>query len=541
MSEQEPTRAGDPYATSPFQPAWQVPTGDPSQPPPPGSPGAPPRPYTKQVSRRRLLIGAGAVGVGAAAITTGLLAWRGHLLSESGAPPVPASVMQTAHLLRRAGFGGRMSELQQFAALGYAGAVDHLLNYDQVADDIDTRLQALNLDLTRVTDEQRWWILRMIYSKRPFQEKMTLFWHGLLTSSYQKVGGRANYGYLVTQNRFLRDHALDTYDHLLLGMTQDPAMMWWLDLRLSKKNSPNENYARELMELFTLGVSGGYTQQDVHEAARALTGFHLARDGSVVYDPAQHDNGTKTLLGQTGNLDYRDVIRIVANHPATGPFLCRRIFQFFVHENPADADLQPLIAAYTKSGHSMKAVMQSLLLSPAFQSDAAYRARLKSPVEYVIGAIRQLELQTSGQGISVLLEQMGQNLFAPPNVAGWTGDQSSADWINTGTWLARVNFINGLLTGFKTGKQSAFQGAAQLLQNVITANKLATPTDVLNHFVGLLLDGQIAPDRLQLIHDYLTANASGPMLHLAAGATIPASGVSGMVYLLMSSPEYHLN
>lgn len=541
MSEQEPTHSGDPFVTSPYQPAWQ-PTTSGTPPPPPGSPGAPPRPRGKQVSRRNLLIGAGAVGVGAAAITTGLLAWRGQLhLGPSGPPPVPASVMQTAHLLRRAGFGGRMSELQQYAALGYSGAVDHLINYAQVTDDIDTRLQGLNLDLTRVADEQRWWILRMIYSKRPFQEKMTLFWHGLLTSSYQKVGGRANYGYLITQNRFLRDHALDTYDHILLGMTQDPAMMWWLDLRLSKKNAPNENFARELMELFTLGVSGGYTQQDVHEAARALTGFHLAKDGSVVYDPAQHDSGSKTLLGQTGNLDYKDVIRIVASHPATGPYLCRRIFQFFAHENPSDAELQPMIDAYTKSGHSMKAVMQALFLSPAFQSAAAYRSRLKSPVEFVIGTIRQLELETPGQGVSVLLEQMGQNLLAPPNVAGWTGDQSSEDWINTGTWLARVNFINGLLTGFKTGKQGAYQGVTQTLQSVITANKLAAPTDVLNHFVALLLDGQIATDRLQVIHDYLTATDSGPTLKLAGGGTIPASGVSGMVYLLMSSPEYHLN
>nr|MBA3826832.1 DUF1800 domain-containing protein [Ktedonobacterales bacterium] len=491
-----------------------------------------------------LLIGAGAAGVGAAAIATGLLVTTGHVhlqlpgLSQS-VPAAPHGQIQ--QLLRRAGFGARASDVASYSALGYAGAVDRLLDPTSVTDDIDAKLQSLALDLTKVTDMQRWWVMRMIYGKRQLQEKMTLFWHGLLTSSYQKVGGQTGYPYIVTQNNFLRNHAFDSYDNILLGITQDPAMMWWLDLRLSKKTAPNENYARELMELFTLGVSGGYTQADVHDAARALTGFSLKRGGTVTYNPAQHDDGAKTLLGHTGNLDYKDVIHIVAGHPATGPYLCKRLYQFFVGEQPNDADVQTLVGVYTSTGHNMKEVMRALLHLPTFQAPAAYRARLKSPIEFTIGAIRQMEVQLNGQGIANLMAQMGQTVFAPPSVAGWTGDISSADWLNTGTWLARVNFINALLGGGKATNSAAQQALLQTLQTTLTNNHLATPEDVVGYYVNVLIDGVLSDARRATLVATLTTPDSGASLKMAGGKTLSAENLRTMLYLLLTSPEYQLN
>ncbi len=513
----------------------------------------PPRPHGrsgggKKFSRRGLLIGAGAVGVSAAAITTGILAAQGKVQLPgiiSGPTPVPAAHAQIAHLLRRAGFGARWSEIQHYSALGWTGAIDQLLNPNSVSDDLDQRLNALGLDLTRVVDEQRWWVLRMIYSQRPLQEKMTLFWHGLLTSSYKKVGGKSGYGYMITQNNFLRAHAFDTYDNILLGITQDPAMMWWLDLRLNRAQSPNENYARELMELFTLGVNSGYTQSDVHNAALALTGFRLERDGTVQYLPERHDNSTKTLLGHTGNLDYHDVIRIVTSHPAAGPFICRRIFRFFVHENPSQADLQPMVDAYYSSGHNIGAVLRAMFLSPAFVSAAAYRSRLKSPAEFTIGAIRQLEVEVNGQGVANIMGLMGQTIFNPPNVAGWPGDQQSANWLNTGTWLTRVNFINTLLNGTRAvqgqGGAAAGTNLTQGLQAIISRQNLNSPAAVVDYFTSLLIDAQITSDRRQMLIDTLNAGGSGDTVSLAGGSSVSANSLRTMLYLLMTGPEYQLN
>jgi uncharacterized protein (DUF1800 family) len=471
-----------------------------------------------KISRRHLIIGAGAVGVGAVAITSGVVIIRGALNHST----TPAKPQQIAHLLRRAGFGAGQSELHEYNALGFNGAIDRLINYSQVQDDVDVRLKSLNLDLTKIADMQRGWLIRMIYSRRPLLEKMTLFWHGLLTSSYTKLGGVRHYGYLTTQNDFLRAHAFDTYDNILLGITSDPAMMWWLDLRLSQKNSPNENYARELMELFTIGVNGGYTQTDVHEAARALTGWQLKNaDTAATYNPAQHDDGAKTLLGHTGNLDYHDVIRIVASHPATGPFLCRRLFSFFVHANPTVDELKPMIDAYNHSGHNIGSVMRAMLTSPAFIASHSYRARIKSPIEYLVGAVRQLGIQTNGQALGTVTTLMGQTLFNPPNVAGWPGDNDSAAWLNTGTWLERVNFINALLDTAAVNDNSPVQQA-------LASQGAKTPEQIVDYFTTLMIDGQISNDRRQ-------------MLLKALGQDGNLQGIRAMLYVLMTGPEYQLN
>jgi uncharacterized protein (DUF1800 family) len=505
---------------------------------------------TQKNAARRKFMGkslAGLVAAGGVALVGGVA--LGEWLNRGGASTLfhgpAASNVQTGHLLRRAGFGGTASETSMYSSLGYQGAVDRLLNYQQVDDSpMEQRLKAMNLDLTKVADQQRWWLLRMSWTQRPLLEKMTLFWSGVLTSSFRKVGfpgkGSKDYSRVVIQNNFLRAHAFDTFDTILLGITADPAMLFYLDLTKSTKKNPNENYARELMELFTVGVQN-YTQQDVFAGASMFTGWHI-RPGTneSYYNPNEHSTLPVRFMGQTGSFDYKDAIRILANHPATPWFIGRRLFTFFAYENPSNDDLKPLVDAYVQSGHNMGAVMRALLLSPQFSSAKAYRARIKSPIEFTVGAYRALDVQGDGQGLNTLTTLMGKPVFDPPNVAGWPGDKTSSNWLNSGGWMTRLNYIDILLArGTLTGKAQPLID----LQSMVNAHNLGSPDDFVDHFSSFLLDGPLPIDRRSQVLNYLTAsgNASSEQITLNGGKTYPLNRVRGALYLIMASPEYQLN
>ncbi len=482
-------------------------------------------------------------GAGAAAAIGGvaLAEWlqRGGLGNVSQGPM--ASSTQIGHLLRRAGFGATPDELTMYRNLGFNGAVDRLINYQQVSDDgMESRLKALNMNLSSPTDQQRWWLLRMAWTQRPLLEKMTLFWHGVLTSSFRKVGGKQNYMRMVIQNQFLRNHAFNTFDNILLGITSDPAMLFYLDLTKSRKNAPNENYARELMELFTLGL-GHYTQRDVYEGAAVLTGWHV-RGLSAQYFPGDHNDLVKTYLGHTGNLDYKDVVNILANHPATPWFICRKLFTFFAYENPSTDDLKPLVDTYVQSGHNMGAVMRTLLLSPQFSSAKAYRGRIKSPVEFTVGAYRAMNINSDGAGLPAITTLMGQTLFDPPNVAGWPGDKVSALWLNSGTWMTRLNYIDLLLARGTIARA----GSTPLvdLQGIVNTHQLNSPEQFVDHFTSFLLEGELASDRRTQLLDYFTSQngtTRGTPITLTNSKSYPLGSVRGTLYLMMASPEYQLN
>jgi len=452
-----------------------------------------------------------------------------------------ASETQTGHLLRRAGFGATPDELTMFRNLGFNGAVDRLINYQQVPDDaMENRLKALNMNLNKPLDQQRWWLLRMSWTQRPLLEKMTLFWHGVLTSSFHKVGGPRAYMRMIIQNQFLRNHAFDTFDNILLGITSDPAMLFYLDLTKSRNNSPNENYARELMELFTLGL-GHYTQQDVYEGAAALTGWHVRGLTSQFY-PQDHNDLVKTYLGHTGNLNYKDVVNILANHPATPWFISRKLFTFFAYENPSDDDLKPLVDTYVQSGHNIGEVVRTLLLSPQFSSTKAYRSRIKSPVEFTVGAYRAMNINGDGTGLPTITTLMGQTLFDPPNVAGWPGDKLSALWLNSGTWMTHLNYIDLLLARGTLARA----GSTPLvdLQGTVNTHQLNSPEHFVDHFSSFLVDGELASDRRTQLLEYFTAkdnSTRGAPIALGNGTSYPLGRVRGTLYLMMASPEYQLN
>ncbi len=226
-------------------------------------------------------------------------------------------------------------------------------------------------------------------------------------------------------------------------------------------------------------------------------------------------------LQQTGNFDYKDVIRILTNHPATPWFICRKLFTFFAYENPNDDDLKPLVDAYVQSGHNMGEVMRTLLLSPQFSATRAYRSRIKSPVEYAVGAYRALSIQGDGSGLPTLVTLMGQTIFDPPNVAGWPGDKVSALWLNSGTWMTRLNYIDILLARGTFTRQG--KGNPVDLQAIIETNNIDTPERFVDYFT--------TKDR----------SRSNAHIMLKNGQSYPLNRVRGTLYLMMALPEYQLN
>ncbi|HLX57621.1 MAG TPA: DUF1800 domain-containing protein [Ktedonobacteraceae bacterium] len=547
LNYNQPTEPQEPEYQAPYQqPAVGTPTTPLHASTMPSSPGAPNG--ARVPSRRRFMSKTAAgiaalAGLGAAAAVGGaaLEQWiQGGGLSNIFHDPL-ASEAQIGHLLRRAGFGATPDELTMYRNLGFSGAVDRLLNYQQVSDDaMESRLNALNLDLNLPVDQQRWWLLRMAWTQRPLVEKMTLFWHGVLTSAFTKVGGKTAYMRMIIQNNFLRAHAFDTFDNIMLGITSDPAMLFYLDLTKSHKTAPNENYAREMMELFTIGL-GNYSQRDVSEGAAALTGWHI-RGLTSYYNLNDHNNLTKVYLGHTGNLDYKDVINILVNNPATPWFIARKLFTYFVYENPSSDDLKPLVDAYTQSGHNMGAVMRALLLSPQFSSAQAYRSRVKSPVEFTVGAYRALGIQGNGTGLPQITTLMGQTLFNPPNVAGWPGDKVSSLWLNSGTWMTRLNYIDLLLL---LGAAARGDSASPIdLQAIVDSNKIASPDQFVDYFSSFLYDGVLDSSRRSQLINYFTASGAGrsaTQVTLTNGQSYPINHARGTLYLMMTAPEYHLN
>ncbi|MDQ6943125.1 MAG: DUF1800 domain-containing protein [Candidatus Eremiobacteraeota bacterium] len=351
-----------------------------------------------------------------------------------------------AHLLRRAGFGGSAADVARLAALGMGGAVDSLL-HPTVAE-VDFPLypeSAIIYDPKRARQAaQLWWLDRMLRTNRPLVEKMTLFWHGHFATAMGKVQPQ----YMVGQINLFRQLALGRFPALLSAVTRDPAMLIWLDNRANAKAHPNENYAREVMELFALGL-GNYTEDDIKEAARAFTGWTLDKNQQAAFVPARHDDGIKTVLGKSGRLDADDVVAIVVSQPVHQRFLAHKLLEFFVYSDPEPELIEGVARTYALSGYDVAKTVGTILRSNVFYSARAYRAIPKSPVELAIGTLRYIGAQTVPPNVIYQLARMGQEPLNPPSVKGWDGGPA---WINTSTMLARFNFVNGLVAQTAPGK-----------------------------------------------------------------------------------------
>jgi uncharacterized protein (DUF1800 family) len=476
-----------------------------------------------------------------------------------------------AHLLRRAGFGLNAADADSWNRLGLAGAVARLVDYESVPDDVDDSIGVPGyLGTTsrgpfepdrRISDARQRWLFRLVHTQRPLQEKMALFWHNHFATGFGKIAGQIGpraasralgekpdpgFSNIRGQLEVFRDLALGNFEQLLRTVSQDPAMVAWLDGDTNTKEKPQENYARELMELFTIGVDT-FTESDVHAGARVFTGWNLQylgfdRDDPSLqhvvffYNPRQHDTEPKTFSfpiypdgGQTiprrpgvlGMQDGHDLIAALVRHPETGPRLARKLYAFFVNEfdPPDEALVQKLSATYYATGFNMREVVRELLLSDAFHDPANHWTRYSWPVELVARMIREVGWSGFSAGAAIVpLANMGQTLFEPPNVSGWSLGPA---WFSTGTMLARMNFAASLAENQRFAIAGPALGAA------------ASPASFLNHFLDQLTLPDLSNDVRAALLEYL--ESGGGWTGSSSQVTTKSSG---LVHLLAASSEY---
>lgn len=357
------------------------------------------------------------------------------------APFVPTAAepfdrRKAAHLLRRAGFGASPEEIDEAVERGLDDTIEDL--FDE-ADDQEAEFaklfQAVNSKLLNFSDAgqcEAWWIFRMLSTSTPLREKLALFWHGHFATSYQKVGDMR---LMHRQVETLRRLAWGSFRDLVVAVAKDPAMLVYLDGESNTKEHPNENFARELMELFTCGI-GNYTETDVLAAARAFSGWHR-NDLEFSFNGEAHDYGHKKFLGKSGRFDGTDIIDILMQQPATQRFIATKLLRFFASPDPAPDVIDEAAALLDRTQLNIKWFLRELFQSQYFFSKACYRRRIASPVEYVIGTARTLGVNQSALELVGHLQAMAQELFAPPNVKGWDGERK---WINSTTLAARQAF-----------------------------------------------------------------------------------------------------
>ena len=458
-----------------------------------------------------------------------------------------------AHLMRRAGFGATREELDAYAAKGYEAVVEDVLHperFPELDDTLFYRYYALGSTMVDAT--VMWharWFYRMINTRRPLEEKMALFWHHVFATGWHKS---ENTPAMVNQIDMFRHNGLADMRTILLDLSRDPAMLDWLDNNENHKNAPNENYGRELLELFSMGV-GNYTEQDIKQAARAFTGWTFAQPiplypygyypTSFEYNADDHDDSEKTFLGHTGRLNGEDIIDIVVQRPATARFISRHLYNFFVadepqvpawHEAPPQDPeaIETLAQAFVDSDGHMRPILRLLFNSDFFK--VARFKRVKSPTELVAGTIRLVGTHRFPEpglhDLATAAAAMGQFLYNPPTVEGW---HTGKEWIDGGTLTERVNFAVGEMVDLtKPGIQA-------IIARIKAQGAVLAPETFVNACVDLLGPLEIGPVTRQALTHYA---ASGGDLRFGTAAEDEASArrIGRMLQLIVSSQEYQL-
>jgi uncharacterized protein (DUF1800 family) len=474
------------------------------------------------------------------------------------------------HLFRRVGLGASPQDVAEYERLGFLGfssAVAHLIDYARIPDDVDDYIGRPGyagitardgfLPAANIAHSRQRWLFRMVHSRRPLQEKMALFWHNHFATAYSKIAGEIGTtegarvlaakpsedpGGVKGQLELLREHALGNFRDLLIAIAQDPAMLVWLDGRSNFRARPQENFARELMELFTMGV-GTFAETDVYAGARVFTGWNLSRPGTgaaqrytFIYNAGQHDtepktftfpiypNGGTTIPGRaaaSGMQDGLDLINAVAAHPLTGPRLARKLYAFFINEvDPPDASLVKEVAQiYYARNFAIEPMVRRLLLSSQFRDPANYYKRYSWPVEFVVRSLK--EVGPAGFSVNDALTplvNMGQQLFEPPDVNGW---ELGGGWFSTGSMLARMNFASQLAANQKFNLRDAARPHA------------ATPEALVSYVLERLTPQDYSASSHAALMDYARTGASYP----ASDAQL-ATKVAGLVHLVVGSGDY---
>lgn len=365
---------------------------------------------------------------------------------------------QIKHLYSRSGFGISYANLQKLSNKSIIKVVDGVFKDAKSGNDItlidanETKQQMLmqlglgiKKDLSEAEKTQRKeiirlqnekgrnlnieWMQRLINTEAPLREKMTLFWHGHFAC-------RSNNPFFAQQlNNIQRKHALGNFKTLLMEVSKSPAMLQYLNNQQNRKGHPNENFARELMELFMLG-RGNYTEQDIKESARAFTGWMYNRDGVFQFRPNLHDEGSKTFFGKTGNFDGEHIIDIILENPLTATFIARKVYKFFVNDTPNEDHIEELAAHFYAKKYHIEALMYKLFTSDWFYKEENMRNKIKSPVEFLVGLSRTFHVTYNKPQVLIQLQSsLGQYLFNPPNVAGWPGGKS---WIDSSSLMLRL-------------------------------------------------------------------------------------------------------
>jgi uncharacterized protein (DUF1800 family) len=458
------------------------------------------------------------------------LRWAAHLFRRAGFGVPPRAVGDETpawELLQASVRGGREKTLAGLLA-GAEGQAD----FHQLMDALGRRLTLAD----RVTSANRaplvrlqgWWLYRMLNTPHPLRERMTLFWHNHFATSIAKVGSLR---LMYQQNELLREHALGKFQPLLLAVSRNPAMIVWLDSASNVKGQPNENYAREIMELFSLGVGHdsqrNYTEQDIREAARAFTGW--ANNGEEFeFRRELHDDGEKAVLGRRGKLGGEDIVGILLEQPAAARFLVRKLFRELINDqvDPPAALLEPLAAEFRRSGYDVAGLLPRMLGSRLFFSAHAYRQKIKSPVDYVVGLVARLGGRVSTQELASAMDGLGQSLLEPPNVAGWKGGRT---WLNSATLVARHNLAWRLL-GSEDGQFADKLDPARAARQHAKADRAAAGDFLLQ----LLVEGDVTPEARARLMSLATAAQS------KKDAKDSDASLRQLAHTIVLLPEYQL-
>jgi uncharacterized protein (DUF1800 family) len=474
-----------------------------------------------------------------------------------------------AHLLRRAGFGGSEEEIDALAQKGTnQAAVDYLLNYGSIDNSSLDQILSTAFNFSDPGENQTfnqniirtWWITRMVFSKRQFEEKMTLFWHNHFATALSKVQER----FMYIQNLTLRQNALARFDDLLLKVAQDPAMMLWLDTTTSTRATPNENWPRELQELFTMGINDvvtgqpNYTEDDVKQISRAFTGWRFRRTPGNTdpfsyqwfLDNNQFDAGPKTVYGQTANFTGQDIITVIAAKPATARYLVYKLFTFFVY--PLDlasasdkATIDKFANIYMSTNHSIKELVRAIFTSEEFFSLRARYGLVKQPIEFIVGALRNLKAtynpaiannrQTDNQ-LQTRSRLIGEDIFNPPDVAGW---EFNLGWVNTTTMLERFNFANLLATTRQPNNTS--QVGFWIPTDNLRGWTKGTTKKTVKVFLNLMGPVEVSPPTNKLLRKYLSMDDAGNQIEWVVNDSVIDKKVRGLIHQIMSLPEFQMN
>jgi uncharacterized protein (DUF1800 family) len=468
-------------------------------------------------------------------------AWDGYQPSDAS----PWDLRKVGHLYRRAAFGVTHAEAQVALKDGPTKTIDNLLAGAAGHEEFDRQTSLIPKSAARANNgnqAREWWLYRMLYGKHPLREKLTLFWHNHFATSNAKVN---NAGYMLGQYDLMRRHALGNFRALLQDMSKDPAMLVWLDTNLSKKAMPNENYARELMELFSLGI-GNYTEADIREAARAFTGWSI-EEGKGAFKSANHDDTPKTVFGKTGKYQGSDIVNLCLDKPSSAIFICTKLFRFLISETiePTRELLEPLAEDFRKSDYDFGALVSRVLRSNLFFSAEAYRTRVKSPVDFMLGIAWALEAhevdpkpdrkRTSLKmsSLASVLESLGQNLFYPPSVKGWDGGRA---WLNGQTLLYRQN----LALAMTATTDPRFGRSADPVWVVEKHGQKPGP-ELVDFFLKLFLDGDVPAEAKANLLQYEEKSRTQRIPVYWTERDAADHRVRALCHLALTLPEYQLS